>query len=265
MGDLVVLVKASLNPEVVRARDGEVDLDATPLKISDIDRNAVEEASRLREVLGGKVYSITVLTWGPLASRERDLRLAVQEALSKGVDEAYVVADDSLLPGDQVMVANAIVSVIRERGLRPSLILAAEASIDETTQQVPGRVAAKLGYPYISYARRIEIKGDNVVVERDLEDYYEVVEAAMPAVVSVTQEINQPRPPTLIQIRRAARKPQHVLRGGDLGGITPPAREILGASVVSIARKGILIDEPDLEKAAEMLIEALEKEGVFKP
>lgn len=266
MGDIVVLVKASLNPDIVRQNpDGSFDIDYTPLKISDVDRNALEEAARLKGVLGGKVYSITVLTWGPLKAREKDLRLVVQEALAKVADEAFVVADESVIPGDYSVTATIIASVIKAKGLKPSLILAGEASIDESTYQIPGRVAAKLGLPYVGYVRRIrEVKGDRLIVERDLEDYIEVLEVPLPAVISVTQEINEPRPPTLIQIRMASRKPIHMLTLKDLGLEVKPSRRILDMRVLTVSRKQVLIEEPDMEKAALKLIEYLEKEGVLR-
>ena len=262
----MVLVKAALNPEVVRQNpDGTLDLDYTPLKISDIDRNALEEAARLKQILGGKVYSITVLTWGPLRAREKDLRLAVQEALAKVADEAFVVADDSITPGDYSLTANIIASVIKSRGLKADLILAGEASVDESTYQIPGRVAAKLGLPYVGYVRRIrEVKDGKIIVERDLEEYIEVLEVPLPAVISVTQEINEPRPPTLIQIRMAARKPLHMLTLKDLGLELKPARKIIDMRVVTVSRKQVLIEESDMEKAASKLVELLEKEGVLK-
>jgi electron transfer flavoprotein beta subunit len=266
LGNIVVLVKASLNPEIVRQNpDGTFDIDYTPLKISDVDRNALEEAARLRQVFGGKVYSVTVLTWGPLRAREKDLRLAVQEALAKVADEAFVVADESIIPGDYTVTANVIAAVIKKMGLNPSLILAGEASIDESTYQIPGRVAAKLGLPYVGYVKRIrEVRGDRLVVERDLEDYIEVLEVPLPAVLSVTQEVNEPRPPTLIQIRMASRKPIHMLTLKDLGLDVKRQRSILDMRVVTVSRKQVLIEEASMEKAALKLVEYLEKEGVLR-
>lgn len=267
MSNIVVLVKASLNPEVVRqSPDGTFDIDYTPLKISDIDRNALEEAVRLKQVFGGKVYSVTVLTWGPLKAREKDLRLVVQEALAKVADEAFVVADESIMPGDYSVTANVIASVIEKMGLNPILVLAGEASIDESTYQIPGRVAAKLGLPYVGHVRRIrEVRDGKVVVERDLEDYTEVLEVPLPAVLSVTQELNEPRPPTLIQIRMASRKPVHMLTLKDLGLDVKRQRSIVEMRVVTVSRKQVLIEEADVEKAALKLVEYLEKEGVLRP
>jgi len=266
LGNIVVLVKASLNPEVVRQNpDGTYDMDYTPLKISDVDRNALEEAVKLKQVLGGKVYSITVLTWGPLKAREKDLRLVVQEALAKVADEAFVVADESIIPGDYGVTATVIASVIKKMGLNPTLVLAGEASIDESTYQIPGRVAAKLGLPYVGYVRRIrEVRDGRIVVERDLEDYIEVLEVPLPVVLSVTQEINEPRPPTLIQIRMASRKPVHILTLKDLGLNVRRQRNITEMRVITVSRKQILIEEASVEKAALKLVEYLEKEGVLR-
>ncbi|MEB3779767.1 MAG: electron transfer flavoprotein subunit beta/FixA family protein [Desulfurococcales archaeon] len=265
MGDIVVLVKAAMNPELVRSKpDGSLDEESIPLKLSDIDRNALEEALKLKDKLGGKIYAITVLTWGPLTKRQKDLRMAVQEALAKGADEAIIVADESIIPGDQVSTSNAIIAAMKKHGLNPSIILAAEATIDETTGQVAGRIAAKMGYPYISFVRSMRIENGKVIAERDLEEDLEIVEAPLPVVVSVTQEINQPRPPTLIQIRRASKKPQTTYTGEQLDGLVKPKREIIERRTITISRKQVIIEGSTLEEVAEKLIDALEKEGVLR-
>jgi len=265
MGDIVVLVKAALNPETVRAKpDGSVDVDAMSLKISDIDRNAVEEASKLKKALGGKVYGVTILTWGPVSKRTKDLKMVVQEALAKGVDEAIIVADDSIIPGDPVTTASAIVAALKKEGITPDLILAGEATVDGFTGQVAGRVAAKLGLPYVSFARKLEVADGKVVAERDLEDHIEKVEAPLPAVVSVTREINQPRPPTLLQIRRAAKKPQRTYKASDLDGVVQPKRKIEELKIVTVKRKQVIIEGDTLEEVADKLIDYLVKEGVLQ-
>lgn len=264
-GDIAVLVKASLNPEIVRSGpDGKYDIDYTPLKISDIDRNALEEAVRLKGILGGKVYSITVLSWGPSKAREKDLRLAVQEALAKVSDESYVFIDDEVAPTDQAFVATVIARIMKARGLSPKIVLAGEASVDESTSQVPGRLAGKLGYSFVGHVRKIvDLKEDKIVVERDFEDYVEVLEVPLPAVVSVAQEINEPRPPTLMQIRMASKKPTYFISLKDLGLNAKPARSILSMRVVSTSRKQVIIEEANIEKAVDKLIEALQREGVL--
>ncbi|BAN89573.1 electron transfer flavoprotein subunit beta/FixA family protein [Aeropyrum camini] len=265
MPDIAVLVKASLNPDMARiGPDGSVDLSSIPLKISDIDRNAVEEAVRLKEKLGGKLYAVSILTWGPVKLRAKDLRLAVQEALAKGVDEAIIVADDELTPGDQATTAKAIKAALEKHGIKPDIILAGEATIDEVTSQVPGRLASLLGYRYLSFVRKLDIDDGRIVAERDLEDYIEIVEASLPVVVSVTQEINEPRPPTLLQIRRAARKPITEYKASDLEDVGKPMRKIVEVRGIQVKRKQQIIEGDSLEEVAEKLIEALTREGVLK-
>ncbi|ADL19694.1 Electron transfer flavoprotein beta-subunit [Acidilobus saccharovorans 345-15] len=267
MGDIVVLLKPALNPEMIRGTpEGSVDFDYMPLKLSDIDRNAVEEAVRIRDqyLKGSKIYSISVATWGPVAKRDKDIKMAVQEGLAKGVDEAYIVEDDLITPGDQVTTASAIVAVLRKFNIKPDIILAGEATIDGFSGQVAGRVAAKLDLPYVSFARKIDIKGNTLVAERDVEDYVEVVEAPLPAVVSVTREINSPRPPTLIQIRMASRKPQHVVKLSDLSDVVTPKKKLSAARVLAVKRKQVMIEGKTLEETADKLIDALVSEGVIK-
>ena len=265
MGDIVVLVKPALNPDMTRGKpDGSVDIDAIPLKLDDIDANALEEAKKLKQALGGKIVAILVLTWGPVQKRTKELRMVVQEALARGADEAIIVADDSIIPGDPVTTASAIVAAIRKEGLDPSLILVAEASIDQTTGQVAGRVAAKLGLPFVSFVRKLEVSDGKLVAERDLEEDIEVVEAPLPAVISVTQEINEPRPPTLIQIRRAGKKPQKYLKASDLEGVVAPKKQGLEYKILTVSRKQVIIEGETLEEIARKLVEALEKEGVLK-
>lgn len=265
MGDIVVLVKPALNPDMVRAKpDGTVDIDAIPLKLDDIDANALFEAQKLKKILGGKIAAVLVLTWGPAAKRAKDLRMVAQEALARGADEAHIVADDSIILGDPITTSSAVIATIKKAGLRPDIILVAEASIDQTTGQIAGRIAGKLGLPFISFARKLEVKDGRIVAERDLEEHIEVLEAPLPAVVSVTQEINEPRPPTLIQIRRAGKKPQNYYGVGDLDEVIKPVKEGLEYKILTVSRKQTIIEGDNLEEVAEKLINVLEKEGVLK-
>ncbi|MEB3766107.1 MAG: electron transfer flavoprotein subunit beta/FixA family protein [Desulfurococcales archaeon] len=264
MGDIVVLVKPSLNPDMTRSKpDGTVDLDAIPLKLDDIDANALEAAKELKNTLGGKIIALLLLPWGPIQKRTRELKMVTQEALARGADEAYIVSDEKLLPGDPIITATVLSNAIKKYAPSASLVLVAEASIDQTTGQIAGRVAAKLGLPFISYARKITIDGNKIVAERDVEDHIEVMEASLPAVVSVTQEINEPRPPTLLQIRRAGKKPQKTLSAADVEPIPERKKEPVEYKILTVSRKQVIIEGDTLEEIAEKLIEALEKEGVL--
>lgn len=266
MSEIVVLLKPALNPDMLRAdQQGNLMLDAIKLKLSDIDRNAVQLANELKQKIGAtKIVGLAVLTWGPASKRQKDAESALREALAMGVDEVHLVADDLIVPGDPLTTAQALKALFDKLGLNPKIILAGEATVDSFSSQLPGRFAQLLGLPYISFAKKVEVQGDKVVVDRDLEDYIETVEAPLPAVISVTREINSPRLPTLIQIRRAFKKPLKTYKLADLGVSLQAAVELAEAKVLMVKRKQVIIEGDTLEEIAEKLIEALKAEGVLK-
>jgi len=114
----------------------------------------------------------------------------------------------------------------------------------------------------ITYARELKVEGGKVVAKRDLEDRVEVVEAPLPAVVSVTREINQPRIPTLLAIRAAMKKPVHKLTLSDLG-ISIDVKAKASYKPVVIQRKKVIIKDGTPEEKAEKLIQYLRQEGVI--
>lgn len=262
--NIAVLAKASLDPNMIRSRpDGTVDTGAMPLALSEYDKNAVEAAVQLKEKHGGKVSVLSVLTWGPLQKRSKELEQVMREALAMGADEAHIVVDEALIPGDPSSTAAAFAALIEKLG-GFDLVITGEASMDMISSQVGPRVAALLGIPFIGFARGLEVEGSTVKARRDLEDRYEDVEAPLPAVVSVTGEANKPRIPTLIQVRRAFRKPLKRYSLGDLGAELPPRPSLESIKVITVKRKNIIIEGDNLEEIAEKLIDYLVKEGVIK-
>jgi electron transfer flavoprotein beta subunit len=260
---IAVLVKASVDPNMLRPKpDGSVDVDAAKLAISEYDKNAVEAALQIREKLGGSVVVFSALTWGPVAKRQRELEQVVREALAMGADEAHLVVDEALIPGEPYLTARALAALIQKVG-GFDLILTGEASMDMLSSQVGAMVAELLGIPFISFARHMEVSDGKLVVKRDLEDKVEVVEAPLPAIVSVTGEINQPRIPTLLQIRRAMKKPINVHKLSDLGVTLERRSSLEDVRMITVKRKNIIIEGENLEEVAEKLIEKLKEEGVF--
>ncbi len=260
--NIAVLVKPSIDTSYIRLdQSNRVLFDEIPLRVSDIDRNAVEEALKLRQSgLVKKVSSFSILTWGSSEKRVSEAQNLLREILAMGVDDSYLYVD----PGfaySHLYTARILARMIRKAG-EYSLILAGEASIDGYSSQIPCRVAEELGIPCISYARKLEVKEGFVVVERDLEDSVEVVKARLPAVISVTREINTPRLPTLLQIRAAMKKPINIVRAGDIG--LEPLKKIHGfvAEGVKIQRKGIIIEGKSVDEKIDKLLEALAREGI---
>lgn len=261
--NIAVLVKVALDTSYIRVdQSNRVLFDEIPMRISDIDRNAVEEALRIKQQgLASRVSTFTVLTWGSNPKRVSEAQNLLREVLAMGADEAYLFSDPGVTISSQLHTARILASMIRRSG-DYSLILAGEASIDGYSSQVPCRVAEELGMPCVSYARRIELREGSIVVERDLEDYAEVVRTRLPAVVTVTREINVPRLPTLLQIRLAMKKPINMVSLKDLG-----MQEIMmihgkTAEGVKMQRKNIMIEGRSVEEKIEKLLEALAREGI---
>lgn len=163
--------------------------EGVPRKISDFDKNALEEAVRMKEKYGGRVFVVI-----------KGTKEAAKEALAVGADEAVIYNIDT----DSLGTASLLAGIIQR--IKYDLILCGEASIDEFSFQTGPRLAQALGIPVLPYARKIEINNNEIIVERNLENGYEVVKTKLPAVVTVIKEINEPRIPTLLQILGASKK-----------------------------------------------------------
>ena len=230
-----------------------------PRKISDFDKNALEEAVRLKEKVGGEVMVITV---GP-----EEARMALREALAMGADSAYLLSDPSFERSDTLAVSYILAEAIKKVG-EFDLILCGEASIDSFTAQVGPRLAERLNIPQITYVRKLDLNGDTVVAERSLEDCYEKVKAKAPVLLTVTREINEPRIPSLMAIMRASKKEITVWNAEDLNipkervGEAGSAIQVTEVLAPKVERKGIVIKAETVEELAETLAKALIKEGV---
>ncbi|MGA1873337.1 MAG: electron transfer flavoprotein subunit beta/FixA family protein [Thermoplasmatota archaeon] len=227
-------------------------LEGIPKKISDIDKNAVEEAIRIKEKLGGK---ITIMTVGPPDAKEK-----IKELLAMGADEGVLIPRPD--GADYHMVSKLLSKGIEKLG-DVNLVMCGEASIDMFSGQVGPRIAGFLDWPQLTYAFKIEAEAGNVKAQRNMGDRMVVTESTYPAVISVTKEINEPRLPSLMQILGSASKPIHDWSVADLG------MEGEGAKVIEKDLKGIkmerknIIFKDDLDEAVNELAEKLSKEGLL--
>ena len=148
------------------------------------------------------------------------------------------------------------------------LVLLGEGSMDNYSGQVPPRLAELLGLPQGSFVREIEILEGIVRVGRDLEDAVEVVEIDLPALVSVTSELNTPRLPPLSAILKAGRKPLQEWGPDDIGvtdnevGMAASVIEVLSNLAPSQDRKGVIFE--DEEEGVVELVKALERVGALE-
>jgi len=181
---IIVLVKAI---EHVGVDQSMVKQPTRNLNINKTDKNAVEEALRLREKHGGHVIAITM---GPWSSHE-----ILREALAIGADEGILLCDDHFEGSDAhatVTVLGAAITKI----LDYDLILCGAYSDDLYAFQIGPRLAEICNLPQITYATRIAIDGKNMIAERDIEYERQIVEAKLPCLITVMPELNEPRTPS---------------------------------------------------------------------
>jgi electron transfer flavoprotein beta subunit len=262
MPNMIVLAK-----QVFYTQDLRIDRTTKKLKtegvarvISESDKNAIEEAVRLKEKHGGK---ITVLTMGPPEAKE-----TLREAIAMGADEGYMLVGPEFENSDAHATAVALAAGIRKIG-QFDMILCGETSEDQYSFQVGPRTAEDLNLPQITYAVKVTPLDTKVAVERNLEDCYETVESTFPVFITVSREINEPRLPTLMAIMAASKKPMTAWTANDLGlkpselGREGSLTEPLRSAVATGERKRVIIEgEPN--EAAQKLVTALIAEGVVK-
>jgi len=237
--------------------DGSISLKKAEWIIGEYDLQAVEAGVRLVESSSGKVMALSA---GPQRIRTSKLR---KDILSRGPSELYLVVDDRLSMNDTFTTARVLVEAIRKLG-HVDLVLCGEGSSDLYFQQVGLQVGERLGWPTLNSVGRIVVSGSNLVLDRELEDEVEVLEVPLPAVLSVTTYINQPRLPTMRDILMAGQKPVVEWNLEDLGlPEMKPGVEVVSVMAPSqVGRKKVII-EAEAEEAAETLVRHLSKDGVI--
>ena len=139
----------------------------------------------------------------------------LRTALAMGAAKAILISDDALAGSDALGTAKVLAAAIRRA--EPDLVLAATESTDGYTGTTPVQVAELLGFPSVTFAKKVEITGDGVKVERQTEAGYDEVESPLPAVVTVTAGVVEPRYPSFKGIMAAKSKPVETLTVADLG------------------------------------------------
>ena len=170
--------------------------------MNEMDEYAVEEALKIQEAQGGEV---TILCMGPDAATE-----TMRKALSMGADKAVHVIDDALHGSDAVATSLALAKAVEHLG-DVDLVLLGSESTDARMSVVPAMLAERLGRPQLTFAKEVTVGDGTVSIKRLTDDGYTVVEASLPAVVSVVEKINEPRYPSFKGIMAAKKKPVETL------------------------------------------------------
>ena len=215
------------------------------------DEFAIEAALQLVEGTGGEVV---VVSMGPATAAA-----AIRRALSMGADRGVLISDDALRGSDVLATARVLAAAARRSTFE--LVLAGVESTDGYTGTLPATVAELLGLPSAGFARRLEVSDGVARVERQTEAGYDVVQCALPALVTVTSGATEPRYPTLKGIMQSKQKPLEELSLADLGlvasDVAPTQRVV---SVEAAPEKGagevIPADGTAATRIADLLAEA---------
>jgi electron transfer flavoprotein beta subunit len=175
--------------------------------LNHFDANAVEEALRLK---GDSDTEVVVVSMGPEKAAD-----SLRKALAMGADRAVLVTDDALAGSDLVATSKVLAKILERENA--DLVLFGQQASDADGAVLWAAVAERLRRPVVSQAAELSIAGDTVHVKRQTEFGYDVIETALPAVVAVSDAINEPRYPSLKGIMGAKKKPSETVSLSDLG------------------------------------------------
>jgi len=254
--NVVVCVKQIPDPAAPQQMDPSTNtlVRSGKLILDDSDAYGVEMGLQLKDAAGGGEVTIVSMAPGGETS-------GLRTALAMGADKAILISDDALAGSDALSTAKVLAKAIARA--EPDLVLAATESSDGYTGTTPVQLAELLGMPSITFAKKVEIDGGTVRVQRQTEAGYDDVEAPLPAVVTVTAGVVEPRYPSFKGIMAAKSKPVDQLTVADLG-LDPSQIGAAGArqQVVSVAQAEartageIVVDEGD---GAERIVAFLER------
>jgi electron transfer flavoprotein beta subunit len=222
--NIIVCVKQVIDPEAppasfrIDAAGNKAEMRGASPVIDPYGEYAAEAALRLKEAGGGK---ITVLSLGVKLLRE-----VVKKPLAMGADELILLEDEAFADSDGWMTAYALAMAIKKKGEYDLILCGREAS-DTNAGQTGPVIAEILGLPCVTLARKIEVNDNTLRIERVNSTGYDVIASPLPAVVTVSNEIGQPRYPTIKGIMAAKKLEPVVWKPGDIG-IGPSAQGTFG-------------------------------------
>lgn len=250
---VVVCVKQIPDPSGTYTLDPETHFLVRPDEqvLDDTDRYGVEMGLQIAQEHGG---TVTLVSMGPKGSMQ-----GIRQALAMGADSAVVIDDADLKGSDALLTARALAAAISRRDY--DLVIAGTESTDGYAGVMPQMLAELLGVPALTYATKVDAGDGNVTIHRQTNTGYEVVEASLPAVVSVTAGVVEPRYPTFKGIMDAKKKEIEELGASDLGVETPVLQTVSGLEPAPEREAGVKVeDEGD---AHLKIIEVLSQKKVI--
>jgi electron transfer flavoprotein beta subunit len=225
--------------------------------INSFDTHAVEEALKVKEAQGGEVL---IVTMGPQSAQD-----SVRKALAMGADEALMITDDGAAGSDLVATTTALAAALEPEGA--DLVIFGQQSSDSDGAVLSAAVADRLRRPVISQVAELTVADGKVKGKRQTEFGYDTIEAPLPAVVAVSDAINEPRYPSLKGIMGARSKPQRSVSVSDLGVDAASVGEAGSKTVVQALNdpppRGDTVKIEDDGSAPEKIVEYLAEKKVL--
>ena len=256
--NIIVCCKFSPDAADILVRDGAiVPLAGAEWSLNAFDLQALETAVQLVEAHGGKV---TALSAGPAAANVSRLK---KDLLSRGADELVMLVDERLKNADTALTATVLAAAIQKIGA-VDLVLFGEGSADMYFQQTGVQVGQRLGFATLNAVGKVEVDGAGLLVERSLEEEVLVLECPLPAALSVTTDISQPRLPSMKEILKAGKKPVQEWSLNDLdlpAGLPDPASQVVTVRQPQQKERQQVHIQGPAGTAAQQLLDALAHEG----
>lgn len=229
--------------------------DGVPSIINPDDKNALEEALRLKDEIGAHV---TVITMGPPQAQS-----ALREALSMGADEAILLSDRAFAGADTMATSLALAKAIEK--LEYDFIFAGRQAIDGDTAQVGPEMAEHLNLAQVTYVEKVDVDGNELIVNRALEDGYETIRVKMPCILTAVKELNNPRYMNMSDIFSCYSKEIKMMTAADLDvdkarlGLSGSPTKVKKSFTKGPKEKGEMVNLPPFEAASYVAAKLKEK------
>lgn len=252
---IVACIKYSLDVSEVKVDPAteEIRLAGVPLRVGVIDKHVLETAVALKAATNATVHGLSL---APAGARE-----SFREAMAMGLDDLTII-DSADWPTSPAATAVTLAAAIQKIG-DVDLVICGETSDDGMSYQVPPRLAERLDWPLLGFARNISLSDDVITADRDLDSGMQKVAGYLPLVLTVTQETNTPRRPTLMDALKAKKKPVTIWQpAADLALSPEPLQARTGYTQTAqtgivVRRKQQMFQGEDMAALANQLLDAL--------
>jgi electron transfer flavoprotein beta subunit len=231
---ILVPVKRAIDKDVkirVKADGSGVELGNVKMSMNPFDEIAVEEAIRLKEA--GKATEIIAASIGPQQAGE-----TIRTALAMGADRGILVKTDGAAV-EPLAVAKILKAIADAE--QPGLIILGKQAIDDDCNQTGQMLAALLGWPQGTFASKVTLDGDAVMVTREVDGGLQTVKLKMPAIVTTDLRLNEPRYASLPNIMKAKKKPIEEKTAADYGVDIAPRLEVVKTAEPPIRKAGVKV------------------------